>query len=234
MSKRKSGAEHWNEVRETLSAKLESFYAQLDVAYANAHQTFADRLAKSSGRTMKAKLTASQNAIETNYALAKAHRTFCEDLISRSDAVFQETAEQIRNRPVPRDLSGIAVNGEIALAAQTVAGTSKIVVDALSLCGFLGGLLGHKEAKAFEKGAIKELQGAIFDPGAGVVTLLKRLYAVASRTLRTDQDADELLESLDTFVDLMTQWRAAVVLMSKGQTFVQAIPAAFAKLAAKP
>lgn len=91
----------------------------------------------------------------------------------------------------------------------------------------MAGLLGHKEAIAFEEGAKKKLMGAMGDPGAGVLMLLKRLYAVSTRTLRTDQDADELLMSLENFQKTMRQWRQVCVMVSQDAPVDQAFVKVF-------
>ncbi len=235
MSTLKSGTDHWDEIKQILRAKVDEFYSGLETAYTSANQTFSDRLAKTSSHTLTSTLTACQQAMEANYKTALKHRKFCEKHIEESDRVYREAVGDLIKSQGSNDRSPFIENAENVSAAKIVLGTSKILIDALSLCALLAGLLGHKEAHAFEKGALKELGGAIFDPGSGVITLLKRLYAVASRTLRSDQDADELFSSLETFQKIMTQWRLVMKEMSQGKPFSNAVKETFEEwVASKP
>ncbi|MFT3752508.1 MAG: hypothetical protein QM800_06405 [Paludibacter sp.] len=233
MSDAKSGTQQWAELKVILQAKLDEFYGQLAQAHSAADQTFTDRLKRLNNPTLVGRLQDCQKSLAINYRLSQKHRQFCVDKIAESDRVLSDSVAATQQAATTAGLPAVSDTAETLFAAQLAAGTSRIVVDALCLCATLAALLGHKEAVAFVAGAKQELLGAIFDPGAGVGTLLKRLYAVASRTLRADQDANELLNSLDAFEELMTKWRDINVAMSQGVTFPDALHNAFAELLRK-
>jgi hypothetical protein len=227
MNNKSLGLHEWSTLKVIMEAKVEEFYSGLNEAYQDANQTFAQRLADVDGRILKSILGDSQKLLQDNFALAQKQHAFCKSFIAKTDRVLLDAAAELQAPSMSAETAAYVANAEIALAAKTTAGTVPIVVDALCLCALLAGLLGHREAVAFVAGAKKELLGAVFDPGTNVLTLLKRLHAVATRTLRSDQDADALLQSLDMFQQLMKQWRVVMVNMSQGQPFAQAVVVAF-------
>jgi hypothetical protein len=222
-----STEEHWQQFRAVLDVKLDEFYGHLDKAYSNAEQTFRQRLAKVDGPLAKMILCCQEQATR-NYDLASKQRAFCEKILVERDELMRQTIDELRQYARSSELQARAQAGEVSVLAPLFVDTAKMLLEALSLCALLATLLGHKEAKAFEAGAKEELWGAIWDPGAGVVTLLKRLHAVATRTLRTDQSAGQLLSSLAEFEQLMEQWRQVGAKIASGKDIDHALRDVFA------
>ena len=222
-----STEEHWHQFRVVLDAKLDEFYGCLDKAYANAEQTFRQRLGKVDGPLAEL-LRRCQEQATRNYELASKQRAFCKKILVERDELVRQTTGELRQHAHSAELQARAQAGEVNVLAPLFVDTAKMLLEALSLCALLATLLGHKEAKAFEAGAKEELWGAIWDPGAGVLTLLKRLHAVATRTLRTDQSASQLLNSLAEFEKLMDQWRQVGGKLASGRDIDQALRDVFA------
>lgn len=230
MSSKSVGLREWADLKAIMEAKVEEFYSGLDKAYQKADQTFSQRRKDVKGRLLKPILADAQKLLQDNYALAQKQRAFCKSFITKTDRVLLDAAAELQAPSMSAETAARLANAEMSLVAKTTAGTVPIVVEALCLCALFAGLLGHKEAVAYVEGAKKELLGAVFDPGTNVVTLLKRLHAVATRTLRSDQDTDAQLQSLDMFQQLMKQWRVVMVDMSQGQPFAEAVVGAFSAI----
>lgn len=216
----------WEETTNQLLRSFDALYGKLDEAFSSADKTFTARAQKVPDplRTLLEECNAD---VHRNYNLAKQQEGLLRKQIAGQRSALKDMliGEQTdTNDPL---ISLIAQAGDLSMTAQLITEITKRGLDGLYLCILLEVLLGHDEATAFEVGAKKELIGALGDPGSGVITLLKRLHAVATRTLRTDQDAGKLLVSLGEFKSLMHNWRKVNVAMSEGQPFDHALTGAF-------
>ena len=216
----------WDSTTKALLETSGILAAKLERAYSNADETFADR-AEKVPNPLKVILEECRRQVEMNFESAKKQQSFLVQLIATRDSALR--AAIIDKQPFAQDpfLLAAAAAQDSASIARVLADTAKIGAEILSLCVLLTALFGHREAQAFDVGAKKELIGALGDPGSGVLTLLKRLHAVSSRTLRTDQDAANVLAGLENFRRSMEKWRAVNASMANGQSFAQAVETEF-------
>lgn len=106
----------------------------------------------------------------------------------------------------------------------------KPVVDQfLVIVRFLEDLLNHSGANGLKNAAIKELKGAVFDPGKGLVTLATRAITVARRSSRDDRTTDKILGDLEGLEELLTQWVVWVANMGLNMDLRTAFDDAFKK-----
>ncbi|CBL44318.1 hypothetical protein HDN1F_07350 [gamma proteobacterium HdN1] len=222
MSTPKTALEHWQSLRPTLQEKLDACDSVIDAAVANAVETFEDRLKKISD-PLAAIVRQCLESVELNARLAKSQRTFLVNQLQIVDAAVAKANAQFEKTRARSDSTEPFAGSELAIVGPLMASTSKMVLDVLCLSWLLCTFLGHKEANAFANGAMREFIGALGDPGAGILTLLQRLYAVATRTLRKDQDAAELLQSLGDFSELMEKWRQVAGHMGDDMEFAAAL-----------
>lgn len=224
-----TGIEEWEKLKLISDAKITECHQLLDTAYENANQTFVERLSKVDSATLIDMLEKSQNEMSLNYVASQNHLNFCLGMLEKHDALLRKEVSEVKKHlgrestSFDKALVETAKLAELESAGKIAATSTKIVLEALLLCAILAGFLGHKEAVAFQEGAKKELVGAIGDPGAGILMLLKRLYAVSTRTLRADQNANELLMSLEDFHKLMIQWRQVCAMISQDVALDQAL-----------
>lgn len=226
MPKQQLVPDQWQALRVTLEKKLDDGYSNLVKATANATATFDGRIEKVQG-PLADLLRGCRDTATLNARLADAQHQFCRAQLSTVDAAVRNTSNRLTAAAKDAGLPALGAEAELSIVAPLIVSTSKMVVEALCLCWLLSALLGHKEADAFVHGAKDELIGAIGDPGAGVLTLLKRLYAVGTRTLRKDQDTAELLVSLAEFESLMEKWRAVAGRMAEDVRFDKALDEVF-------
>lgn len=219
MSEEKSAVQHWAELKATLQDKVSEAYGVLAEASANAEETFQDRLKKLQG-PLAVTIRECQKSAKLNVQLAQAQHQFLDSHFMTVDSAVKRATDKFAQLP---NIDVKMTNADVVVVGPLLADASKMVVEALCLCWLLSAFLGHKEANAFVEGAKQELVGAVGDPGLGVVTLLKRLYAVATQSLRKDQDAAELLQSLADFDGFMSKWRQVAGVMGSGASFGHAL-----------
>ena len=221
-----STARQWSDLKATLQQKLSESYSQLDRAASSATETLDDRVKKVHGPLAEILMRCRQS-VELNLRSANLQKTFILAQLETVDQLIADTSNRLVAAVANTELEEFAQNSASALVGPVIVSTTKMAFEALCLCSLLAGTLGHKEANAFVQGAQEELVGAISDPGAGVLTLLKRAYAVGTRTLRKDQDAAELLASLAAFEDYLGKWRSVAGEMAQGTPFPRALEIVF-------
>ena len=218
--------------------RLPFVYAGLLATGEVAVESFALRIKQTKSRTLRSILAACEDGIQQNLTVSR-------ELWLRMDAVFshdlgliEKAASSAARTGLPEELKAFNDVLDSNFVATIHLGSGRPCANVMGLYGLLIELLGHRECSAQELAAIDELLGALGDPGKGILTLLKRLRAVATRNIRADRTADDLLCNLEDFQEGMDAWRLVVArtvasgAMAEG-SFVEIAESIFKELPSK-
>ena len=229
MKKKSSATRVWTDAMENMQKSLDEDFASLEEDYKRAKDDFDQRLKKAESDELRNRLKRSQAALECDMTLIRSLRKGCDKLISDADKKFIQEKKNLRDSMPDQENDEFREGCEMRQATAAAASVVPIVADTKALAYSLGIILKHKASKGIEKAAVKELLGAMSDPGKGVVTLVKRLRRVLARSIEGERTTDEVLTGLKGFEELLDQWVCMIQEMGKGKSYDQALREAFKK-----